>query len=464
MAAKFDVVVIGSGPGGYVAAVRAAQLGFKTAIIEKNPTLGGTCLNIGCIPSKALLQSTELYIKILESKIHGISTGSVTFDWNQIQQRKDKVVDSLVTSVAVLMKKYSIERFEGTGEFFSPTSIQVTKDGNKQEIETTYAIIATGSIPVALPFLPFDEKHVVSSTGALSLSEVPKKLLVIGAGIIGVEIGSVYRRLGSAVTVVEMLDRICPTVDAGIARTLQRILTKQGMEFKLSAKLSGAVIDGGKVKATVQMGDKTDVLDADVILVAIGRKPYTAGLGLEKIGLNPNQQGQIEVNGDFQTQIPHIYAIGDVVDGPMLAHKASEEGVAAAEVIAGLRPHMNYLAIPNIVYTHPEVAAVGMTEEEAKAAGLQLSIGQCLFKGNARARCNADDEGLVKIIAEKTSQRLLGMHILGAGASEMIGEGVVALEKKLTVEALGTMSHGHPTMCEAIKEACLQAVGKAIHI
>ncbi len=461
MAERYDVVVVGGGPGGYVAAVRAAQLGLRTACIEKGSYLGGTCLNVGCIPSKALLQSSLHYHFIeKEAQAHGIEVGKPTINFMQMMKRKDEIVHGLVTSVDVLLKKHKIDWIHGAGRFTGPHTIGV---GDKT-VETSHVILATGSQPIALPFLPFDEQRVLSSTGALALKEVPKKMIVVGAGVIGVELASVYNRLGTEVTVVEMLDTICPAMDHAICRALQTSLKKQGLTFHLGVKVTRGVVSDTGVTITIEKEGKQEQHSADVVLVAIGRRPYTEGLGLKEVGVAVSQRGFVEVDELFRTSLKHVYAIGDIVDGVMLAHRASEEGIAVAEIIAGQRPHVNYMSIPNIIYTHPEVAAVGLTESEAKAAGIEMLIGSCIFRANPRARCAGDTDGLVKVIGDKRTGRLIGMHIACANASEMIGEGVMALDLGATVEQVANASHGHPTLTEAIKEACQQALGRAIHI
>lgn len=461
---KFDVLVIGAGPGGYVAAIRAAQLGFKTACIEKEKTLGGTCLNVGCIPSKALLQSTEYYEWMQKfSKDHGVEAAKLTVNFSQMQNRKRQVVESLVNGVAGLFKKNGVEWIQGEAQLKDPHHVDVAEGANHQTIEADHLILATGSEAIGLPFLPFDEKKVLSSTGLLSLESIPKKILVIGAGVIGVELASVYRRLGSEIIVIEMLDRITPTMDQAISKMLLQILKKQGLEFHLGAKVLEGKVAKDRVKLTVEEEQKKVEYEGDVVLVAVGRRPYSQTLGLETIGIEKNRQGLVQVDSNFRTNHSNIYAIGDLIEGPMLAHRASEEGMAVAEIIAGQHPHINYMAIPNVIYTHPEVAALGMTESEAREAGLTLKVGTCLFKAIARARCAGDTDGVVKVIGEAQTGRLIGMHILGAHASEMIGEGVMAIEKNATLQEIANASHAHPTLTEGIKEACLQALGRPLH-
>lgn len=456
----YDVIVIGGGPAGYVAAIRCGQLGLKTLCIEKRKTLGGTCLNVGCIPSKALLQSSEDFSWLQkQAGEHGITASNPAFDWKRMQQRKDQVVESLVNGIPSLFKANKVDYVTGQGTFTGPGTVQV--DGKIYKGKSI--IIATGSEPVALPFLPFDEKVIVSSTGALSFDQVPAKLLVIGAGVIGVELASVYSRLGSEVTIVEMLDVITPAMDAALSRALLQILKKQGLVFHLGAKVVSGQVDNGRVKVTVVIESKETVFDVDAVLVAVGRRPFTKDLGLDKIGLQTDAKGLIPVDGRFATSVPGVYAVGDVVDGAMLAHKAMEEGSAVAELIAGHQASINYMSIPNVIYTHPEVAATGLTEAEAKAAGLDVFTGVSYFKGNARARCAGDTDGFVKVIGDKGSGRLVGLHIIGPHASEMIGEGVIALDSQRTVEQVANSSHAHPTLSEAIKEACLQALGRPIH-
>lgn len=452
----FDVVVIGSGPGGYVAAIRAAQLGLKVACIDKRKELGGTCLNIGCIPSKTLLHASELYWKMVhESESYGLKSGPCSYSFKDIMSRKQKVVASFNEGIAALFQKNRITFFPGAAKLISSTVVQVAGE----QIGAKNIILATGSEPSSLPFLPFDEKRIVSSTGALSFSKVPERLLVVGAGVIGVELGSVYSRLGSKVEFVEFLDRICPTLDESISKELQKILTKQGMAFRLSSKVTGADISSSEIALRVGQ----EQLKADVVLVAIGRKPYTQNLGLETVGIVPTNKGTIAVDNRFRTSVPTIYAIGDLIDGPMLAHKASEEGVAVAEIIAGQNPVVNYLAIPNVIYTYPEVATVGLTEAEATALGQTVKTGMFPFKINSRAKCTGEEDGFVKIVSDGASDAILGVHIIGAHASELIAEGALAIQNRLTTLELAHTPHAHPTLSEAIKEAALAVHHQAIH-
>ena len=454
---SYDVIVIGSGPGGYVAAIRCAQLGLKTACIEKDPTLGGTCLNVGCIPSKALLHSSELFAKLDHHyPEHGIAVENARFDFTKMMARKSQVVKTFNGGIAALFKKNKITHIPGLATFKTPNILTV---GDK-EVEGKSIIIATGSDPINLSFLPVDEKRVVTNTGALALEQVPKKLIVIGAGVIGVELGSVYKRLGAEVTFLEFLEKICPTMDADVSKSFQQILEKQGLTFHLKTKVTGAEIKPSEIVLTVEGGETHT---ADVVLCSIGRRPYTQGLGLEVVGLTLSERGFIPINARFQTALPHIYAIGDVVDGPMLAHKASEEGVAIAEIIAGLSPHIDYLAIPSVIYTDPEVAAVGLTEQEAKAMGLEIKSGKFPFAVNSRAQCTGENLGFVKIVTLKETGRIIGVHIVGAHASELIAEGVIAVEKKMTALEVANAPHAHPTLSEAVKEAALTVLGRALH-
>lgn len=441
---SYDVVIIGSGPGGYVAAIRAAQLGMKVACIDKRKEPGGTCLNVGCIPSKTLLHSSEMLWKM-----------KTPFHLATLMEQKQKVIGGFNEGILALFKKNRITYIPSEAKLVGPHAIQVLGE----VIEAQSIILATGSEPVGLPFLPFDEKRIVSSTGALAFEKVPPRLGVIGAGVIGVELGSVYHRLGSQVTFIENLDRICPTLDESLSKELQANLSQQGMVFHLNSKVNGAEIYPHQVMLRVE--SKEFVCDA--VLIAIGRKPYTQGLGLESLGIIPTAKGLVPIDGHFRTAIPHIYAIGDLIDGPMLAHKASEEGVAVAEIIAGHAPSIEYLALPNVVYTYPEVASVGLTEKEIKAFNLNYKTGIFPFKANSRARSTGEEEGFVKIFAENGSDRLLGVHIIGAHASELIAGPALAIQMKLTALNLATTPCAHPTFSEAIKEAALALHQRALH-
>lgn len=465
---SFDVIIIGSGPGGYVSAIRCAQLGMKTAIIEKYNTLGGTCLNVGCIPSKALLDSSEHYSKAThEFAEHGIQIETPAIDFAKMIARKQSVVDQTCDGVAYLMKKNKIEVFTGVGSFVDATHVKVTdSEGKEQQLEAKNIIIATGSKPVELPFAKFDKERIISSTEALKLKEIPKHLIVIGGGVIGLELGSVYNRLGSQVTVVEYLDSIIPTMDATMGKELQRTLKKSGIAFNLSHKVSQVVRNGDEITVTATNKKGEDVsFTGDYCLVSVGRKPYTAGLSLENAGIQTDERGRIAVNDHLQTNVPNIYAIGDVVRGAMLAHKAEEEGVLVAEQLAGQKPHINYNLIPNIVYTWPEVAGVGKTEQELKEAGIKFKTGQFPIRALGRARASMDTDGLVKILADAQTDEVLGMHIIAARAADLIMEGVTAMEFRASAEDIARMSHGHPTYTEAIKEAALDATDKrALHV
>jgi len=466
---SFDVVVIGSGPGGYVAAIRSAQLGFSTAIIEKYPTLGGTCLNVGCIPSKALLDSSHHYHDAHSTfKEHGIDIeGEIRVNFEQMIARKQGVVDQNVSGIKYLMDKNKITVFEGVGSFEDATHVVVTKnDGATETIEAKNTIIATGSKPSSLPFIKIDKEKIITSTEALSLKEVPKHLIVIGGGVIGLELGQVYLRLGAQVSVVEYLDRIIPGMDAGLSKELTKVLKKQGMKFYTSHKVKSVerAGDGVQVQAENAKGE-TITLDGDYALVSVGRRPFTDGLNAEKAGVKITERGQIEVNDHLQTSVPNIYAIGDVVKGAMLAHKAEEEGVFVAEVIAGQKPHINYNLIPGVVYTWPEVAAVGKTEEQLKEAGVEYKSGSFPFKALGRSRASMDTDGFVKILADAKTDEVLGIHMIGARTADLIAEAVIAMEFKASAEDIARSSHAHPTYAEAVKEAALAATeNRAIHI
>jgi dihydrolipoamide dehydrogenase len=465
----YDVIIIGGGPGGYVAAIRAAQLGLRTACVEKRGSLGGTCLNIGCIPSKALLQSSEKFAEAQHALAqHGVKLAGVELDLATLMARKDKVVGENTRGVEYLFKKNKVEYIKGAARFIAPGRIAVTpvNGGTPQELQAKSIIIATGSDVAPLAGVEIDEKTIVSSTGALSLPAVPKRLVVVGGGYIGLEMGSVWRRLGSAVTVVEFLDRITPGMDAELSKNLQRVLTKQGFVFKLGTKVVAAKREGSGVTLALEpaQGGPREELQTDVVLVAIGRRPYTEGLGLETVGVAIDNQGRITVDADYATNVKGIYAIGDVIAGPMLAHKASEEGVALAEMLAGEKSHVNYEAIPAVIYTWPEVASVGRTEEELKAAGIAYKTGKFPFTANARARANADTEGFVKILADARTDRVLGVHIIGPDAGTMIAEAALALEYGGSAEDIARTCHAHPTLNEAVKEAALAVEGHALHI
>lgn len=463
---EFDVVVIGSGPGGYVCAIRAAQLGLKTACIEKYPTFGGTCLNVGCIPSKALLQSSEHYHQAeKQMATHGVEIQGLSLNLGQMMARKKKVVDSLTQGVAGLLKKNNVTTYQGVGRIEPGKKIVITKsDGSTEEITAKNIVIATGSKPVELPFLPFSE-HIVSSTGALSFEQVPEHLVVVGGGVIGLEMGSVWSRLGAKVTVVEFMDRILPPMDSAVSREMKRVLSRQGMKIHTQTKVTGAAQNGEKVvlQAEDKKGNQLS-FEADKVLVSVGRKPYTDGLGIEKAGITLDQRGRIETDAHFKTSVDGIFAIGDVTKGLMLAHKAEEEGVAIAEIIAGKAGHVSYDCIPNIVYTWPEVASVGQTEEELKAANIPYREGKVSNKANARARCIDETDGFVKILAHADTDRILGAHIVGPNASELIQEIVAIMEFSGSAEDLARTVHGHPTLSETIKEAALGVDKRSIHV
>lgn len=465
MADEFDVVVIGGGPGGYVCAIRAAQLGLKTACIEMRGTLGGTCLNVGCIPSKALLNSSEKFHEAKESlKTHGVDVGGVKLNLKQMMKNKTSIVDDLTKGIEFLFKKNKVAYYIGRGEITSPGAITV--HGKKTEnIKAKNIIIATGSDVASLPGIEIDEDRVVSSTGALSLSTVPRNLVVIGGGVIGLEMGSVWSRLGAKVTVVEYMDKIVPTMDAEVGKEFLKTLTKQGFDFKLSTKVTSVEASKTGVTLTVEpaKGGDGETLKADVVLVAVGRKPYTDGLGLDNTDVKLDDRGRIAVDAHLQAA-PGIYAIGDVIQGPMLAHKAEEEGVFVAELIAGQKPHVNYDVIPSVVYTHPEIASVGKTEEELKAAGVKYNSGKFPFMANSRARANGDTDGFVKILADATTDRVLGVHIIGPAAGTLIAEAAIAMEFGASSEDIARTCHAHPTLNEAVKEAALGVDKRAVHV
>jgi dihydrolipoyl dehydrogenase len=465
----FDVVIIGSGPGGYVAAIRAGQLGLKTAIVEKDKELGGTCLNIGCIPSKALLTSSDHFMWAKkEAAKHGIIIENPTVDLNKMQQRKDKVVRTMTGGVRALMKTNKVTTFEGLGTITAPGKVSVKSSSGPaeagQEIETKNIIIATGSAPIELPFAKFDGKTIVSSTEALTFTEAPKKFLVIGAGAIGLELGSVWSRLGSEVTMLEFLPRIAVGFDLELSNLLQRSLTAQGMTFHLETKVSAVKIDNGRAIATATKGNEELNFEADKVLVSVGRKPFSEGLGAEKVGVEFDEKKRIKVDKHFKTKVDGIYAIGDVIAGPMLAHKAEDEGIACVEGIAGKDGHINYDAVAGIIYTNPELAGVGLTEEQAKEKGIDYRVGKFPFRANGRAVANEELDGMVKFIADAKTDRILGAHILQHAASELIAEAVSVIEFGGSSEDLSRTVHAHPTLSEAVKEAAMNVEKRALHI
>lgn len=464
---SYDLVVIGTGPGGYVCAIRAAQLGMKVAVVEKRMTHGGTCLNVGCIPSKALLHASELY----EEAGHGFADMGInvapSLDLGKMLEFKDEGIQGNVDGVSYLLKKNNIDPFHGVGKIFSANQVQVTSDaGETQVLETKNVVIATGSDVARLPGIEIDEKTVVSSTGALNLPTVPKKLLVIGAGVIGLELGSVWRRLGSDVLVVEFLDRIIPGMDGEVAKQFQRVLQKQGMSFKLGSKVTAVAPSASGHRVTIEPAASGDAetVEADVVLVCIGRVPYTDGLGLEEAGVQMDERKRVAVDEHLQTSVPGIYAIGDVIVGPMLAHKAEDEGIAIAEWLAGQAGHVNYDVIPNVIYTSPEVASVGKAEEELKEAGVSYTVGKFPFTANGRAKVNRTTDGFVKVLADTDTDRVLGVHMVGPHVGELIAEAAVIMEFGGSAEDLARTCHAHPTLTEAVKEAALAVDKRAIHI
>ena len=464
---KFDVAIIGSGPGGYVAAIRCAQLGMKTALIEKYSTLGGTCLNVGCIPSKALLDSSEHFHNAMHSFAdHGIDIDTPKVNLAQMISRKNSVVSQTTEGIQFLMNKNKISVFQGFGSFVDDHTIAIQKEGEETKISADKIIIATGSKPTELPFAKFDKERIISSTEALNLKEVPKQMIVIGAGVIGLELGSVYARLGSEVTVIEYLDKAIPGYDSAMSKEITKSLKKLGIKFNFSHKVTDVSSDGKKV--SVSATDKKDQevkFEGDYCLVAVGRSAYTAGLGLDNVGIKTDNRGKIEVNEKLQTSKEHIFAIGDVIKGAMLAHKAEEEGVFVAETMAGQKPHIDYNLIPGVVYTWPEVASVGRTEEQIKEAGISYKVGSFPFRALGRARASGDTDGLVKIISDKNTDEILGFHMIGPRAADLIAEGVVAMEYRASAEDIARMSHAHPTFAEAIKEAALAATdNRALHV
>ena len=460
---QYDVIVVGAGPGGYVCAIRAAQLGLKTACVEKRATLGGTCLNVGCIPSKALLTSSHKFEEVSSHlSTHGVVVGNVKLDLKAMMAHKNKVVSDNTKGIEFLFKKNKIDWLKGEGVVTAPGQITVAG----KTYTAKHIVIATGSESMPLKGVEVDEKQICTSTGALELESVPKSMVVIGGGVIGLELGSVWARLGTKVTVVEFLDRILPGMDGEVAKNFQRILEKQGFSFKLGSKVTGAKKDASGVTLTVEpaKGGEAESLKADVVLLAIGRRAYTAGLGLDKVGVAMDERGRVVVDSHFQSNVPGIYAIGDVIAGPMLAHKAEDEGVAIAEIIAGQHGHVNYDAIPGVVYTHPEVANVGQTEEQLKAAGIAYKVGKFPFSANGRARAMNETEGFVKILADATTDRVLGCHIIGPEAGTLIAEVVTTIEFGGSAEDIGRVCHAHPTLSETVKEAALAVDGRPVHI
>ena len=461
----FDVVVVGGGPGGYVCAIRAAQLGFKVACVEKRSALGGTCLNVGCIPSKALLAASEKYEEAKHGLAKfGIKVGGVELDLPGMLAHKDKVVKENTGGIEFLFKKNKIAWLKGAGRITAPNTVEV--EGVGAVTASKAIVIATGSEVTPLPGIEIDEQKIVSSTGALALPEVPKRLVVIGGGVIGLELGSVWGRLGAEVTVVEFLDRILPTMDGEVSKQMQRILGKQGMTFKLGSKVTGAKVTNTGVTLSVEpaAGGTAEEIEADVVLVAIGRRAYTNGLGLDAVGVEMDNRGRVKIGKHFETNVPGIYAIGDVVEGPMLAHKAEEEGVALAELLAGQAGHVNHDLVPGVVYTWPEVAAVGKTEEELKAAGIAYKTGKFPFTANGRARAGGNTDGFVKILADTRTDKVLGVHMVGPNVSEMVAEVAVAMEFSASAEDIARTCHAHPTLSEVTKEAALAVDGRALHI
>ena len=464
---QFDVVIIGSGPGGYVCAIRCSQLGLKTALVEKYKTLGGTCLNVGCIPSKSLLDSSHHYEEAIHNfNDHGIEIGDkIKINFKQMIKRKSSVVEQTTKGIDFLMQKNKISVFEGLGSFVDKNTVKV-EGKEKKELKTKNIVIATGSKPGNLPFIKIDKERIITSTEALSLDEIPKNLIVIGGGVIGLELGQVYKRLGSEVTVIEYADRITPIMDSSLSRELIKVMKKQGVKFYLSHQVSSVQRKGKTVEVKAKDKKDSEVLfKGDYCLVSVGRKPFTENLNLEKVGINLNNLGQVEVNEKMQTSVSNIYAIGDVVRGAMLAHKAEEEGVVVAEILSGQKPHINYNLIPNVIYTWPEVASVGKTEEELKENQISYKVGQFPMRALGRSRASMDTDGFVKILADSKTDEILGVHIIGARAADLIAEGVVAMEYRASAEDIARISHSHPTYAEAIKEAALAATeNRPLHI
>ena len=465
MSEKFDAVIIGGGPGGYVCAIRLSQLGFKTACVETRDTLGGTCLNIGCIPSKSLLNLSENYHKAKSFQKIGIEIGDLKLNLEKMMENKDKAVSNLTKGIEFLFKKNKVSYFKGTGSFKTKNQILVTdKNKNQTIIDTRYTIISTGSEPTSIPGVKFDEKIIISSTGALQIPKVPKKMVIVGGGYIGLEMGSVWSRLGSKVQVIEFLDHITPGMDREISNEFMKILVKQGVSFKLKTKVEKItkLSHGASIEVSGPDGKK-DKIEADIVLISVGRKPYTRNLNLDKIGVELDKSGKVKVDKKFQTNIEGVYAVGDVIDGPMLAHKAEEEGIAVAELIAGQSGHVNYDVIPSVIYTSPEVASIGKTEEQLKDLNINFKIGKFSLMANSRAKAINETEGFVKILADKKTDKVLGVHIIGLHAGEMIAEMAVAMEFGSSAEDIARTCHAHPTFSEAIKEAALSVDKRAIH-
>jgi dihydrolipoamide dehydrogenase len=462
---EYDLVVIGAGPGGYVAAIRAAQLGMRVACVEKQPTLGGTCLNVGCIPSKALLDSSEHYATVRNGlAVHGIKVGAVELDLAAMMARKSKVVKILTQGVAGLFRKNKVERLTGYGRLTAADTIEISSAANTQTVRARHILIATGSAPIELPGLPFDGERIVSSTEALSFTRVPERLLVIGAGAIGLEIGSVWNRLGSRVRVVEFMDRIVPGMDRQMGEQLKKTLEKQGLTFRLQTTARDATVADSGVRVTLESAGQSSEEVCDVVLVAVGRRPFSDGLGAREIGIDFDDRGRIKVDAHYVTNVPGVYAVGDVLAGPMLAHKAQEEGIAAVERMAGHAGHVTYDAIPSVVYTWPELASVGMTEEQVKSQEIQFRTGTFPFMANGRARCMNETDGMVKILADAKTDRVLGIHILGPRASDLIAEAALAMEFGASAEDIARSVHAHPTLPEAVKEAALAVHQRALHM
>jgi dihydrolipoamide dehydrogenase len=465
MTETYDVIVIGAGPGGYVAAIRAAQLGFRVACVEKRPALGGTCLNVGCIPSKTLLDSSELYAQSQHHFAeHGIKVGQLGLDLGVMLERKNKVVKGLTDGISGLFKKNKITSYQGSARLTAPNRVAVAENPDLVLEATRAVLLATGSEPVGLPALPFDGSHIVSSTEALMFERVPAHLIVVGAGYIGLELGSVWSRLGAKVTVVEFLPRILPLGDAEIAEQLHRSLARQGLVFALETKVTGASTQGGQVVVNAVSKDRDVLFQGDKVLVAVGRKPYTKGLGLQEVGVEVEaKSGRIPVDENYQTNIPGVYAIGDLIQGPMLAHKAEEDGVAFAERLAGQKTHVNYDLVPSVIYTWPEVSSVGQTEEQLKASGVEYRVGRFPIRFSSRARCMGESEGLVKVLADARTDRVLGVHIFAPRASDMIAEAVTIMEFAGSAEDIARICHAHPTLSESLREAALGVAGRAIN-